>query len=386
MLFKDVLVDQTLKQQLINLVHNKHISHSHLFLAQAGSHAFALATALAQYLCCENPGEEDSCGVCPSCVQFKQLAHPDLHIYFPNCTTKAVPKDPESTLMIQEFIDFVMEKNYHIELEDWLRILEAENKQPSINIRDAANIVSTNSTRSYAGGYKIYILWCADRLYHDAAPKLLKTLEEPEENSLFILISENPDKILSTIISRTQLVKVPKPTTEQIVSELKRLLPNLADSVAQDIAIVADGNLNKALKLQEDDSVQRQMLESYNTLMTSILAFAANRPLTEVKYDEVLAAIDGIAKTGRESQKQFVEYMLRMLRYQMLLSANQSQMLKVTQTETEVLNRFNGRLNLKHISVLTELFNNALYHISRNGNTTLILNNLFLKSAQALRN
>lgn len=383
MLFKDVLVDPSLKARLIGLARENRISHAQLFLAQSGSHAFALATALGQYLCCQNPGEEDSCGVCPSCVQFKQLSHPDLHIYFPNCTTKSVPKDPESSLLSQEFIDFVMDKDYHIDIEDWIKLLEAENKQPSINIRDAAHIVNLNSTRSYSGGYKIYILWCADRLYHDAAPKLLKTLEEPEEKSLFILLTENPDKILSTIISRTQLVKIPKPTHNQIVEKLMHIFPNLSDSVAHDLANVADGNLNKALKLHEDDSSQKQMLEDFTLIFESILAYASRRPLAEVNYSAVANAFEAIAKTGRENQKQFMDYMLRLLRNLLLLNATQPQMLKISQSEAEVLSRFKGRLNLKHISVITDLCNKAMHHISRNGNTALILNNLYLKSIQA---
>lgn len=384
MLFKDVLVDPSLKARLIGLARENRISHAQLFLAQSGSHAFALATALGQYLCCQNPGEEDSCGVCPSCQQFEKLSHPDLHIFFPNCTTKAVSKDPDSSQYAQEFREFVFKHQYHIDIEDWLKELEAENKQPSINIRDAANIVNLNSTRSYSGGYKIYILWCADRLYHDAAPKLLKTLEEPEPQSLFILLSENQDKILSTIISRTQLVKVPKLSTDMLLGKLQQILPDLSDAEAHDLAAIADGNLNTALKIHEDDSNQKRMLEHFSTTLSSIIAYASRKPLTDVNYSTVQEIFEEIGKSGRENQKQFIEYFLRMLRNILLLSMQQSQLLKVTAAEASVLAQFNGKLNLKHVSVLTDLCNKALFLISRNGNTALILNNFYLKAAQAL--
>lgn len=275
-----------------------------------------------------------------------------------------------------------MDKDYHIDIEDWIKLLEAENKQPSINIRDAAHIVNQNSTRSYSGGYKIYILWCADRLYHDAAPKLLKTLEEPEEKSLFILLTENPDKILSTIISRTQLVKIPKPTHNQIVEKLMHIFPNLSDSIAHDLPTLPMGTWTKHWNYTKT-IVAKNKCWGLTLIFESILAYASKRPLAEVNYSAVANAFEAIAKTGRENQKQFVDYMLRMLRNLMLLNATQPQMLKISQSEAEVLSRFKGRLNLKHISVITDLCNKAMHHISRNGNTALILNNLYLKSIQA---
>lgn len=385
MLFKDVLVDPQLKKQILKQVHEHRISHAQFFLAQSGSHAFALAVAMAQYLSCEHPSEEDSCGSCPSCLQFEKLAHPDLHIYFPNCITKNVKKDPESQLLAQQFRDFVFQNNYHIDIQDWLKELDGENKQATINIRDCSHIINQNSIRSYAGGYKTYILWNVDRLYHAAAPKLLKTLEEPESNSLFILISEKPDKILSTILSRTQLVKIPRLTNEQIATEMLKQFPELDESRAMDIAILSEGDYNKALKIHADNSDLKTMLDAFSLIIGSTISFAKGQPLSTVKYDEVQNCLDEISKQGREYQKQFLLFILRMFRNTLMANQGHLSVVKATEDELSVINSMKGVFNLKHISLITEECNKALYHIGRNGNSSLIFTDLYFKIVSALK-
>lgn len=378
MQFKDVLVSPKLKEQLLNQVHEHRISHAQFFLAQPGNHAFALAVALAQYLCCEHPSDKDSCGTCPSCVQFSKLSHPDLHIYFPNCTTKTVKKDPDSILLAQQFKDFVVKNDYHITMQDWLDELEGENKQPSINIRDCSNIINHNSMRSYMGGYKVYILWAVDRLHHAAAPKLLKTLEEPDGQSLFILISEKPDQILSTILSRTQLVKIPRLTDEELTAALKTAEPDLDDQTAHDIAIISEGDYNKAFQIYQNNADQREMIDAFDTIMTSIVAFARQRPLEEINYAHVQELFGDIVKQGREKQKAFVELILRMLRNLLMQNTGSANLVKVTEQESNILSKFLD-INLLQITKMTEECNRALYHINRNGNTALIFTDLYFK-------
>lgn len=384
MQFKDVLVSPKLKEQLLNQVHEHRISHAQFFLAQPGNHAFALAVALAQYLCCEHPTDTDSCGTCPSCVQFSKLSHPDLHIYFPNCNTKTIKKDSDSILLAPEFKDFVIKNNYHITMQDWLNVLEGENKQPSINIRDCSNIINHNSMRSYMGGYKVYILWAVDRLYHSAAPKLLKTLEEPDGQSLFILISEKPDQILSTILSRTQLVKIPRLTDEELMDALKAAEPDIDDQTIHDIAVISEGNYNKALQIYQDNAEQREMIETFDTMMTSIMAFVHQRPLEEINYAQVQTLFGVIVKQGREKQKAFVELILRMLRNLLMQNTGSANLVKVTDQESGILSKFKN-LNLVHITKMTEECNKALYHINRNGNTALIFTDLYFKLAGCVK-
>jgi DNA polymerase-3 subunit delta' len=379
MQFKDVLVDAAFKQKLVDLAREGRSAHAQFFLAQPGSHALALAVALGQYLCCENPGEHDSCGECPSCKQFAKLSHPDLHLYFPNCTTKSVKKDPESSLFIKEFRDYVLQNDFHVDINGWLNILEGENKQASINSRDCSDILHHNNTQSHQDGCKVYILWCVDRLYHSAAPKLLKTLEEPESNSVFILISEEPDKILNTILSRTQLVKIPRLTDADLSEKLQQTYPDLTPDEASDIAILSDGNYNKAMHIVTDNEDQRQLLQQFEVIFDSITALAQRKPLVSVQYEEAQAALAEVVAAGREYQKQYLQLMLRMLRNILMMNSNNSGLLKVTHQEQSVLDKYRGFIHLKQVSVMTELCNEALYHITRNGNSSLIFTDLYFK-------
>lgn len=374
MLFKDVLVEDSLKKKLIDLVKENRISHAQLFLSQAGSHAFALSVAYAQYICCQNRGEDDSCGVCPSCVKFAKLAHPDLHIIFPNCTTNEVKKDPDYTQFADQFRQFVFQNNYHIDLHDWLIDLGGENKQAYINTRDCSLIVNQNSIKSYEGGYKIFILWMAERLYRDAAPKLLKTLEEPESNTLFVLITENSDKILSTILSRTQLVKIPKLSTSTIQQQLIKDF-KLNEQEAQDIALVADGNYNQALRLLNSESDHHQLLEQVNKVLGSIVALSRNN-LSQVAYMDIQDCFKDIIDKGREYQKAFMDAFIRILRNMLMKDFPVS---KCNSAEQNITQTYATVFNLKNVSQVFDECNKAQYHIERNGNSALILTDWYLK-------
>ncbi len=384
MLFKDVLVDESLKKRLISLVKENRISHAQLFLAPAGSHAFALAMAYAQYICCENPGEDDSCGVCPSCAKFAKLSHPDVHIIFPNCTTTEVKKDPDFTKFAAKFRQFVFDHNYHIDINDWLMELGGENKQAYINTRDCAFIVNQNSIKSYEGGYKIYVLWSADRMYRDAAPKLLKTLEEPENKTLFILITENTDKMLTTILSRTQLVKIPKLTAETIQQQLVKDF-GISDEEAADLSMVADGNYNRALELMNDDSEYKETLEQIQLILHSMTALAQAVPnKAEVNYLEVRDCIDNIIDRGREYQKNFLSAFIRILRAMLMRNSQQEAVSKTSSLENTIIENYAKAFNLKNVSQIFDECNKTSYHIERNGNSSLVFTDWYLKVAKLI--
>ena len=381
MLFKDVMVDQELKNQLISLVNENRISHAQLFLSAPGSHSFALAVAYAQYLSCENRTENDSCGVCPTCQKFEKLAHPDLHLIFPNCISKTVKKDPDSFQFAQEFRDFVFKNNYHIDIEDWLKELDGENKQASINIRDCSNIINQNSTRSFEGGHKIYIIWNADRLYHAAAPKLLKTLEEPENKTLFILLTENQDKILTTILSRTQLVKIPQLQFQTIVDQLIQDF-GVSTTKAEDIAAICEGNYNLARTLVQEGAQLKETLNQFETITKSFVALANKASNDQINFNEVKDIFNDIIAKGREEQKSFIKYMIRGFRNILMLSTGNEAMVKATNDEKRVLTSLQSVINLKNSSQILSECNSAIYHIERNGNSNLVFTDLYLKLAQ----
>lgn len=381
MLFKDVMVEQELKDQLISLVKENRISHAQLFLSPPGSHAFALAIAYAQFLCCENRAETDACGVCPSCQKFEKLSHPDLHLIFPNCITKKVKKDPDSNLFAQDFRNFVFQNNYHIDIDDWLNELEGENKQASINIRDCSNIINQNSVRSYEGGYKIYILWCADRLYHAAAPKLLKTLEEPENKTLFILLTENQDRILTTILSRTQLVKIPRIKTSVIENQLITDF-NIPQQKAEDIAIISEGNYHKARNLVQESAQLRELLRNFETIFSSVVAMSNRASNEQINFSNVKDIFTEIIAKGREEQKNFVKYMIRCFRNILMLHTGNENMVLATADEKKVLHYYKEIVTLKNSSTILNECNSAIFHIERNGNSALVFTDLYLKLSQ----
>jgi DNA polymerase-3 subunit delta' len=383
MLFNTLLISPTLKSQLIALVKENRISHAQLFLSQAGTHSFALAVAYAQYICCQDRKEDDSCGVCPSCAKFEKLTHPDLHFVFPNCITKKVKKDPDSRQFAQEFREFVFAKNYHIDMEDWLAELGGENKQASINIRDCSNIIHQNSIQSYEGGYKIFIFWGLDRLYHAAAPKLLKTLEEPEKNTLFILLTENQDKILSTILSRTQLVKIPPLSSDTIAQQLITDF-GMAPQKAADIAEISEGNYVKAINLHENSNELRDMLKKFETLFSSMSALKNYGTAQQVNYLAVQDVIASIIDSGREEQKNFLRFISRMIRNILMLGSNNENLVKATTEEKKMMSFFTKSITLKNAQSILNECNQALYHIERNGNSVLVFTDFYLRVSRLI--
>jgi len=383
MLFNTVLVSKTLKNQLVSLVKENRISHAQLFLSQSGTHSFALAVAYAQYICCVDRKEDDSCGVCPSCAKFEKLAHPDLHFVFPNCINNTVKKDPDSRQFAQEFRDFVFAKNYHIDIEDWLAELGGENKQAFIKNKDCSNIIQQNSIQSYEGGYKIFIIWCIDKLFHDAAPKLLKTLEEPEKNTLFILLTENPERILPTILSRTQLVKIPPLEQEVIAQQLVKDF-GTAPQKAADIAEISEGSYVKAINLHENSSELRDMLKKFEVLFTGMSALKNNASPQQLNYFAVQEVIASIVDLGREEQKSFLRFVSRMIRNILMLGSQNENLVKATTEEKKLLNIFTKTISLKNAQPILQECNQALYHVERNGNSTLVFTDFYLKVSKLM--
>jgi DNA polymerase-3 subunit delta' len=216
-----------------------------------------------------------------------------------------------------------------------------------------------------------------------AAPKLLKTLEEPEEKSVFILISEEPDKILNTILSRTQLVKIPRLTDADIAQKLHQTYTDLSLEEATDIAVLADGDYNKAVHIATDSEEQSLLLRQFETVFDSIVAFAQRKSLNEVQYERVQEVFAEIVEQGREYQKQFLNLMLRMLRNILMQNSQYPAMLKVTHQEQSVIAKYQGILQLKQISTMTELCNTAIYHVTRNGNSSLIFTDLYFQLAKS---
>lgn len=381
MQFKDVMVDEGLKRHLATLADENRISHAQLFLGKNGTHNFALAVAFAQYICCEDRHDGDSCGKCHSCKMFEKLQHPDLHLIFPNCIARSVKKDPESDLFAQDFRDFVFEHNYHIDFNDWVKELKSENKVVSINIRDCASIIRKNSIRAHENGYKIYIVWMAEKLYHAAAPKLLKTLEEPENKTLFILLAESSDAILPTILSRTQLVKIP-PVPEEVIKQHLIDEECLEEDEAADIAAIAENNYAKALSLKNESLELHQFHKYYTAFVKSAAAYVNTGNLEEMAYPAIQDIIKEISKSSKDFQRNLMRYFGRMFRNELLISQKDNKLVKATSEENKTLETYQSFFTLKNAMPLYKECDKAIYHLERNANTMLVFTDFYFKIAQ----
>ena len=365
MRFQEIIGQKEVKSHLVNTVKEDRISHAQLFLGPEGSGALPLAIAYAQYLFCENKGESDACGECPSCKKVEKLNHPDLHFSFPVHLSKSVRTSDD---LISEWRGMLDNQTY-FGLNDWNGQLGGENKQGVIANDESINIVKKLVLKSFEGGYKVLIIWLPELMNGVAANKLLKIIEEPPNNTLFLLVAESQDKMLATILSRTQLVKIPRLGLDE-VSEYLRTKEGLPPDSAQNLAHLSEGNVAKALTLKGNQEETSFNLENFIQWMR--LCYQRN-------IVDTVDWVDGIASSGRETQKQFLQYSLNMFRQCIVGHYSNGNLVVLTPEQDGFLKKFAPFINSKNIVALTENFNEAHYHLERNANPKITFLDLSLK-------
>lgn len=378
MQFKDVIGHADIKRKLIQTVKDMRVSHAQLVYGPEGTHKIALAIAYAQFINCENPSENDSCGVCPSCVKYHKLQHPDLHLIFPTVTTPAIQK-PSSEDYTLQYIDFLKKNDYHISLSDWIEFAWEEKKQGVITAKDANRMIELINMKNYEAKVKVFIIWMVEKLNHVAAPKLLKTIEEPPDNSLIIMVTENYDKILNTIISRSQLVKLSKYPNDIIRNELINRY-HVPVSKAANVARFVDGNFYSALKESKEDR-EFDYTNEYIEFMRNTFSVVKKR----TGLEKLEAWITKTAKQSRENQISFLKYCLNMTRQCLLYNLNEESLLNINEQEADFMSKFSPFVNENNIINISNEFNKAILHIERNGNANLILYDLSFKIGALLR-
>ena len=379
MQFKDIIGQDKIKKRLINTVKDNRISHAQLFLGPEGSGKLALAIAYAQYINCKNKQDNDSCGQCSSCIKYNKIIHPDLHFVYPVAATKKHPKHPVSEMFLEKWREFLKENNYYPNLNDWYKKIDIEQKQGIISAEDCNEIIKTLSLKPYESEYKVMIIWMAEKIFHSAAPKILKILEEPSDKTLFILISENQDKIISTILSRTQIIKIPKISDIDLQNALINKT-NCTDREAKRIAAIADGNVKRALGLVNTDKEHDFNFINFRDWMRLCLKINKNI----VKLNNFVNEISKVTG-GRERQKGLLSYALRIIRECLLLNYGNNNLEKLEREELIFIQKFSFFINSKNIVQLTEEFNKALFHIERNGNPKIVFMDLSLTVNKLLR-
>jgi len=361
--------------RLIRSVREQRVSHAQLFSGPEGCGSLALAMAYAQYVSCENRTDTDSCGVCKSCMKYEKMIHPDLHFVFPVIKDRK-NSEPVSDTYIEQWREFVKQTPFFT-INDWLNSIDVENAQGLIFASEAGEIIKKLSLKTFESDFKIMIIWLPEKMHPAAANKLLKLIEEPPDKTLFLLVSDEPDKLLPTIISRCQVIKIPGFTAKEITEYLK-LKFAVDDVKADEISRVVNGNLIRAVALHDNEDASVQNLERFKSLMR----FAWKRDIISV-----IGWSEEMAMTGREAQKNFFTFSLRLLRENLMLTLNQGKNDLVFLAGEEALfsENFHPFITQKNIWNLAEEFNLAHSHVEANGNARIIFLDLALRVTGLIR-
>ena len=359
MRFEQVIGHRDLGAKLRAGAQSGRVAHAQLFNGPEGSGALALALAYARYLHCSAPTEADACGQCSSCVQYDTLQHPDLHWSFP-----FFRKDGSDHALSQPFQaawrERVLQGPYFGQ-EEWLAAIGADRKQLFISVQEAMELNRKLGLKAFAGGWKVLILWLPEAMRVDTANKMLKLIEEPPENTLLIFVAQKEELLLGTIVSRCQLVRVPRLKDEEIAQALQQL-KSLPPEKAHLLAHLADGDLNDALKLSQNQEY------SFSDLFISWLrhCYTGN----EV---ELTAMTEKICQFGREEQKQFLQYGLHFLREmtQIKLTGEASNA-RLLEAEKKPAQSLAGLLSVEQLDKMSRLLNDCAYYIERNANQKLL--------------
>jgi DNA polymerase-3 subunit delta' len=373
--FAQIPGQKEIKVKLLRSVKEERVSHAQLFAGPEGCGSMALALAYARYISCENRSDIDSCGICKSCVKYEKLIHPDLHFVFPVIKGKKVT-DPVSDNYLEEWREFVKRSPYFT-LNNWMDSIEVGNAQGMIFASEASEIIKKLSLKTFESDFKIMIIWLPEKMHQATANKLLKMIEEPPEKTLFLLVSEEPDKVIPTILSRCQLVKIPSFSSSDIEKYLINRF-NIATDKAADISRVSNGNITRAIELCENEDSSLTNLERFKSLMR----FAWKRDIISlINWSEEMAL------TGREAQKNFISFSLRLLRENLMLSLDQHKngLVFLTGDEADFSGKFHLSVNQNNIYPLNEELNLVYSHIESNGNAKIIFLDLALKVTRLIR-
>jgi DNA polymerase-3 subunit delta' len=373
MFFKEVIGQSATKQRLIQSVTEERVSHAQLFAGPPGSGKLALAIAYAQYVACTSRQADDSCGECPSCKKYKKLIHPDLHFVFPVIKTPKY-KEPVSDNFLEEW-RIMIAKNSYFDCDQWFEFIGVENAQGLIYSHQSEEIIRKLNLKSYESEYKVMIIWLPEKMHVSCANKLLKMIEEPPVKTLFILITENEEDIISTIRSRCQLIIVP-PIDSASIEKAISALPEAEGQDIRNIVHLSKGNYSKALELLEPDEQTLFNLERFKELMR----YAYGRKFAELfKWAELVAGI------GREKQKSLLNYFLTILRENFVYNLKNSNLTFMSDQEEEFSKRFSPFINERNIIELTEVFETAFAHIGMNGNPKIIFTDVAFKITKLIR-
>jgi len=386
MQFKDIIGQETLKKRLVNSVKENRISHAQMFLGRGSVGKLALAYAYAQYINCTDKQNGDSCGQCSSCRKYAAMSHPDLFFSYPvntnytsssKATETRVKKDPVSADFLADWKNYIDEVKGYPDLFQWYQRIGIENKQGFISKEEARKIVHQLQYKSVEAKYKVLIVWMIEKMNEVASNALLKLIEEPPDNTLIFLIAEEKEKLLSTILSRVQIIVVPSIETAKLQSYLIQQNPKLSEIELRDIANLASGDVFKANEIISNSS---EMMENYELFVEWMRLCYKKGSLEGIKI-----WVEKTSKFGREKQKSFLDFSLRMVRESLLLNYGNDQLVKIMGHEEQFLNKFAPFIHMGNAQAIQEILNQAIYEIERNVSGISLFADLSLKMSRLLK-
>ncbi len=371
MKFSDVIGQQEAKERLRQMVNENRLPHAMLFCGPVGCGKMATALAFASYLLCKNhQGADEPCESCQQCVMLRKWQHPDLHFTYPVIKPPGTSSDHKmvSDDYAKEWNAMLMQGAY-FSIDQWLSEMKAANQQAIIYAGESDELVRKMSLKSSQGGYKICIIWLPERMNGECANKLLKLIEEPPQQALFIMVSEEPEKLLETIRSRTQRIDFKRIATEDIEQALVSRR-GINGNDAHRLARVANGSWLKALEELDTENENHLFLEKFIIMMR----LAYKRDIKELKKWS-----EEVSGYGRERQKRMLTYFLRLTRENFMYNFHNPELVYMTQEEEDFAKNFSRFINEANVIELSELYSRAIRDIGQNANPKIVFFNLVLK-------
>lgn len=367
MLFSSVVGHDSLKRKLRQRAQSGEIPHASLFLGPEGNGGMALALAFAQYIACEAPTEDDSCGTCATCRKFEGLQHADLHFTYPIFSQGTDHKNVSASFA-DAWRNFLLTNAYPT-YKSWLETINAGTKNVQIYVAEAEVISRQLALRSYEGGFKFQIVWLPETMKSETANKLLKTIEEPPDKTVFIFVAESSDRMLPTVLSRTQIVKVDGVSDEDMIESLQKRHA-LSEDQALDLTHYAEGNYSKALALLSNNSEQKALLEIFKEWMRACYARDAKK---------LEQTVGDLAGSGRSAQQQFLAYALHFVRQCIVSNYGRQDLARFTSEESGFAAKFSPFIHHGNVLKITEFLNEASHDVSANLHGKILFMDLSLK-------
>lgn len=373
MYFKDIIGQEEVKQKLIEAAQRGVVPHAQLFCETGGAGAFPLALAYARYLNCKDRSATDSCGHCPSCVKYDEYAHPDLHFVYPIVAKKEKKKEVCDDYL-PEWRSFLRGQIY-FNLDGWLEAIDAGNSQPLIYSKESDEIVRKLSLRIYEADYRILLIWLPEKLHPTCANKLLKIIEEPPQNTVILMVSEQPDLILGTILSRSQRITI-RPIHEEAIAAAMIAHYGISSEDARHVAHLSGGNYLKAVEAISLGEENAYFLELFKSMMRNSWA----RNVKGMK-----ATADELASLGRERQKNFLAYCQHLIRENFVYRFQAPELNYMNAAEAGFSVKFSPFVNERNVFDLMDELGKAEQHITQNVNAKMVFFDLSLQLTVLVR-